>query len=171
MLAKTLFLPLLAVVAVVLFGMGAEAAEWVLLEYGILREHISVPELSTFAKTGELSSSLRAHLKMANQKPDDLRRVLIKEIEVDPIKLSKVLNSLPGEILLDQVSKVMRTPTDRASRESLRGAIITSALADGNIRLIEVLENYPTPVVHVEGDRLVEIYNSINSVLGNFPKF
>ncbi|MBR8827278.1 MAG: alpha/beta hydrolase [Gomphosphaeria aponina SAG 52.96 = DSM 107014] len=166
---KIYLLPFLMFVGIFFSGIRVNAAEWVVLKYGLLFEHISVPELSTFAETGELSASLRAYLRMVNKQPNELREVLTKEIEVDPIILAKVLNSLPGEILLAQVSEVIRTPTHRASRESLRGALVTSALPDGNIRLIEVLENYPTPAVYVEGDRLVEIYNSLNLVLGLLP--
>ena len=159
----------LAVAAVLLSGIPSEAAESVVLKYGFLRESISVPELSTFAKTGELSSSLGAYLKMANQEPDDLKQVLTEKVEVDPILLSKVLNSFVGEMLLDFVSNVIQTPSGRASRQSLRGALVSSALPDGNIALIEVLENYPTSELHVEGDRLAEIYNSLNSVIGSLP--
>ncbi|MGK7877912.1 MAG: alpha/beta hydrolase [Xenococcaceae cyanobacterium] len=169
MLFLTLGSSLLASTAVLLSGMRAQTAESVVLKYRFLQESISVPELSTFAETGELSSSLLAYLKMADKKPDQLQQVLTQEIKVNPIFLSKFLNSLPGEILLDQVSEVIRTPTGRASRQSLRGALVTSALPDGDIRLIEVLENYPTPEVYVEGDRIVEIYNKINGVLGRLP--
>ena len=35
-----------------------KAAEKVILKYRFLRESVSVPELTTFAETGELSSSL-----------------------------------------------------------------------------------------------------------------
>ncbi len=145
------------------------AAESVILKYGFLRESISVTELSTFAKTGEMSSSLDAHLDLANQNPETVRNVLTQEISVNPILLSQILNSPWGEILLDRVTEFIRTPSGRASRESLRGALVTSALPDKNIRLIEVLENYPTAQVHVEGDRLVEIYSRIQKALEQIP--
>jgi hypothetical protein len=162
---------------IILGGMGiivptlpSEAAEKVILKYSILRESVSVAELSTLAKTGEVSRSLQAYLKMANKEPQDLRNVLNARVDVDPILLSKILNSFPGEFLLDQVSEVIHTPSQRASRESLRGAMVTSALPDGNIRLIEVLENYPTPEIQVEGDRLVEIYHKIKGAVGGLSR-
>ncbi|NES80894.1 MAG: alpha/beta hydrolase [Moorea sp. SIO2B7] len=165
----TLFSALVAGVSI-FSGFPVIAAESVVLKYSFLRETISIPELSTFTETGELSPSLRAYLKMANKEPNDLGEVLTQEIEVEPILLSKILNSFPGELLLDQLSELIRTPTGRASRQSLRAALVSSALPDGDITLIEVLENYPTPEIHVEGDRLVEIYNQINAVVGSIPK-
>lgn len=146
-----------------------DAADSVVLRYSFLRQTVSVSELATFAETGELSSSLRAYLRMANREPEELRKVLTQEVQVNPVLLYRVLNSLPGELLLDQVSQVIHTPTNRANRESLRSALVSSALSDGNITLIETLQNYPTPEVHVDGNRLVEVVRRINRVLGPLP--
>lgn len=74
---------------------------------------------------------------------------------------------MPGEFLLDRASEIVHTPSESASRQSLRGAMVSSAVPDGNVRIIEVLENYPTDEVYVEGDRLVELYNTIETVVGH----
>lgn len=169
-LGSILLTNFLAVIAICFTSEESKAAETVVLKYGILRESISVAELSSFTETGELSPSLKVYLAMANQKPEKLHQVLSKKVNVSPIFLSQILNSFPGEIVLDFASEVIRTPSGRASRESLRGAMVTSALADGNITLMELLENYPTPEIHVEGERLLEIYNQINQVTKQLPK-
>lgn len=160
------------IVSLSVFGsnLTVEAAETVILKYSILRESISVAELSKFAETGELSSSLKAYLKTANKEPAQLRQVLTEQIDIDAVLLSKILNTFAGEFLLDQVSEVIHTPSRRSSRQALRSALVTSALPDNNIRLIEVLENYPTSEVHVEGDRLVDAYRQMDKVLGKIPK-
>jgi hypothetical protein len=147
----------------------ADAAESVVLKYRILRETISVSELSTFAETGELSTKLRIYLKLARREPDELRRTLRQEVKVNPNLLDRILNSFVGEAMLDQVSQVVHTPSNRANRESLRGSLINSALPDGKITLIETLEKYPTSEVHVEGDRIVEVVQRISRVLGPLP--
>jgi hypothetical protein len=165
----TLTVSLLILITLICAPNQVKASESVVLKYGFLRESISVPELSTFANTGEMSSSLRAYLNLANQNPDLVRNVLTKEIPINGVLLSQILNSKPGEIFLDLVATYIQTPTGKASRESLRGAFITSALPDNNIRLIEILENYPTPEIHVEGDRLVELYTSIQKVIQQIP--
>jgi hypothetical protein len=147
----------------------ADAADSVVLKYRFLRETVSVPELSTFAQTGELSPKLQIYLKLAGREPEQLRRALTQEVKVNPILLSEVLNSPIGGVMLDQASQVVHTPSDRANRESLRGAIVSSALPDGKITLIETLENYPTPEVHVEGDRVVEFAQNLRRVIGRLP--
>ncbi|WP_416244645.1 alpha/beta hydrolase [Crocosphaera sp. XPORK-15E] len=148
----------------------AQAAEKVVLKYSILRESVSVAELSTLANKGETSSSLKSYLKLANKQPEDLRRLLNNNVDVDPVFLSKVLNSFAGNLVLDPVGEVIQTPSKRASRESLRGALVTSALSDKNIRVIEIFENYPTSEIHVDGDRLAEIYQDIQGFISKVPR-
>jgi hypothetical protein len=159
-----------ALTSLLFYSTRAEAAEKVVLKYRFLQEKVSVPELATFAQTGELSSSLRSYLKLANKKPDDLRRTLTQEVKVNPTFLYRALNNPLGEGMLDQVSQVIHTPTNRANRESLRGALVSSALPDGNITLIETLQNYPTPEVHVEGDRIAEVMQNIRNWLNRLPR-
>ncbi|MGL5871100.1 MAG: alpha/beta hydrolase [Xenococcaceae cyanobacterium] len=140
---------------------SVRAAESVVLQYGVLQGSISVEELSTFARSGKLSSSLKNYLELANRKPEDVQKLLTREIDVNGIFLYRSLNSIPGEIVLDRVGEIIRTPSGRASRESLRAALVSSALSDNKIALIEVIENYPTSEVHIEGGRLADAYNSI----------
>jgi hypothetical protein len=147
-----------------------QAAEQVILTYSILRESVSVDELSDLAKTGNVSPALKAYLKLANKKPEDLRNVLNQSVNVDPVILSKVLNSFAGNYVLDEVGEIIHTPSKKASRESLRGALVTSAVSDRNIQVVEILENYPTSEIHVDGDRLAEIYKQIQGVVSQIPR-
>ncbi len=168
-LARRLIFGLVILTSLFLYQARAQAAESVVLKYRFLQQKVSVPELTTFVKTGKLSNSLQFYLKQAGKDPADLRRVLTQEIKVNSTLLYQVLKTPVGEAMLDQVSQVVHTPSNRANRESLRGALVSSALPDGNITLIEVLQNYPTPDVYVEGERLVEVMQNIRNVLGRLP--
>ena len=169
LLSRRFILSLVAFIGMLSCTAGAEAADSVVLKYSFLRETISVTELSTFAETGELSTKLRVYLKLAGREPEQLRSLLTQEVKVNGVILSRMLNNPVGETMLDQVSQVVHTPTNRASRESLRSALVSSALPDGQVTLIETLENYPTSEVHVEGDRLAEVVQKITQVLGRLP--
>lgn len=161
---------MVSIIGVFSVRVPAQAAEQVILKYSILRESVSVEELSTLANTGEASKSLRNYLKLANKQPEELRALLNNNVDVDPVFLSKVLNSFAGGMVLDPVGEVIHTPSKRANRESLRGALVTSALNDKNIRVIEIFENYPTQEIHVDGDRLAEIYQSIEGLVSKMPR-
>lgn len=139
----------------------AFAAERLVLKYGIFRESFSVEELSTFAQTGELSGLLRVNLALAQQDPKAIRQYLTKPIKVNPVFLDKVLNSQIGNIILDQISQVISTPSQRANRQALRAALVLSANQDGQVSLIEIIKNYTTNEVEVDGDRLQGAYRQL----------
>lgn len=144
----------------------ANAAEQVVLKYRIFRQSISVKELSTFAETGELSKSLRINLALARQDPKAVRQYLTQPVRVNVVLLDRVLNSPVGNVILDQIGQVIHTPSRRADRQALRAALVLSASRDGQISLIETIQNYPSSEVEVEGDRLESAYRQLRRLGG-----
>ncbi|MEH1915307.1 MAG: alpha/beta hydrolase [Nostoc sp.] len=129
----------------------AFAAERVVLKYGVFRESLFGEELSTFSQTGELSRSLKVNLALARQDPKAIRQYLTKPVKVNPVFLDRVLNSQIGNIILHQISQVTYTPSRRADRQALRAALVLSASQDRQVSLIEIIKNYPTNEVEVDG--------------------
>lgn len=164
-LPRTLIL-IAAFSGILLSSSSALAAEQVVLKYRVFRESISVKELSDFAETGELSTSLRINLALAQQDPKKVRQYLTEPVKVNLVLLDRVLNSPVGNVVLDQVSQVVHTPSRRADRQALRSALILSASSDSNISLIETIENYPTSELEVEGDRLEAAYRQLRRLEG-----
>lgn len=141
------------------------AAEKIVLKYKVFQASISVSELATFAETGELSPALQTYLSLAGRDPQELRTVLTQKVDVSSQVLDRVLNSLIGEVMLDQVGQVIHTPSGRADRQALRSAIVLSATSDSNVTLLEIMQNYPTSEVQVEGDRLVQVYGQLSTLI------
>ena len=164
-LRRSLLLIFLVTGFVFPFSRKTIAADTVVVKYGWLRETVSLEELKNFSQTGETSTKLDFYLKASKQDPERVRKILSKPIPVDGVMLSDMLNNPLGGIVLNSFSDVITTPSKRASKQSLRGALVTSALDNNDISIIEVLENYPTSEVHLEGDRLMETYDKIESVL------
>jgi hypothetical protein len=142
----------------------ATAAEQVRLKYSLLERSISVDELTKFVETGKASRQLRAYLRDAGQDPERLQELLSDEIEVRQLFLDEVLNSAPGEIILDRLGEFVHTPSGEANRQALRSALVLSAREDDRISLIEILQNYPTQEVHVNGNRLASAYRQIQAI-------
>lgn len=171
---QRLSLVLIASVSISLFSSSgllfelpvASAADQVVLKYRIFRESISVDELSTFAETGKLSKSLQLNLALARQDPKAIRQYLTQPVKVNVILLDRVLNSPVGNVITDQVSQVVHTPSRGADRQALRSALVLSARDDNNITLIETIQNYPTSQVQVEGDRLESAYRQLRRLEG-----
>ncbi len=176
-LSQRLGLVLVVSVSILFFSSSAIAADQFVLKYRIFRESISVEELSTFAETGELSTSLRINFALARQDPKAIRQYLTKPVKVNFVFLDKVLNSPVGNVILDQVSQVIHPPSRGADRQAMRSALVLSARDDNNITLLETIQNYPTSQVQVEGDRLESAYRQLRRLEGrlqdlrdNLPK-
>ena len=154
----------------------ADAAQSVVFKYLVLQETLSVTELTTFAETGELSHGLQFYLGSRENNTEKgaaelkLRDTLTQEVKVDGVLLYRALNNPAGELLLDKVSQIIHTPSNRANVPSLRSALVDSALEDNQITLLEVLQNYPTSEVVVEGDRLVEAVDEFNKISQTIEK-
>lgn len=146
---------------------AAIAAEEIVLTYRRLEFSLSIDELSAFAETGEMSRSIKFYMEASNQKPKRVRRILTREVEADAVLLDRILNSFAGEYLLDQISTVIHTPSGGADRQAMRSAIVLSASDDNRVSLIEVLENYPTEQIYVEGDRLESAYRNLRDLSQN----
>jgi len=155
---------LIATTSVLLYTNSAIAAQRVVFTYGILRESVSVDELTTFAQTGKASSSLSSFLDETRQNPQTVRNTLTRELKVTPVTLDRTLNSRIGLYLLDQMGYSIHTSSNQANRQALRSALVLSANGDNKVSLIEVIQNYPTSEVIVEGERLVRTYNQLSII-------
>jgi hypothetical protein len=158
----TLFLA--AGAGIVFYSSAAVAAEKVVLKYSAIRMTLPVSELEIFAETGKMSPALEMLLGKAKKDPEAVRSSLTRRVKVSQSLLDRTLSSKVGEIILDEVGQVIRTPSGNANREALREALVLSATNDNEITLLEAMKNYPTPEVYVEGDRLVEAYGKLVAV-------
>ncbi|MBD2465403.1 alpha/beta hydrolase [Oscillatoria sp. FACHB-1407] len=144
-----------------LIATEAIAAERVVWRYRLLQGSLSVEELTALAETGEVSPALRSYFRLARRNPQQIRRVLTQETTVNPRVLDRVLNSPIGNVAIDQVSQAIHTPSQQANRQAMRSALVLSASDDSRISLIEVIQNYPTEEIYVDGDRLADAYQQI----------
>lgn len=146
----------------------AFAADQVVLKYLVVRQSLSVKELSTFAETGKMSRPLQVTLKLARQDPETVRRFLTQPVSVNLVFLDRLLNSPVGNVILDQISQFIHTPSHIADRQALRAALVLSASRDNSISLIETIQNYSTPQVEVEGERLESAYRQLLQLRGRW---
>jgi hypothetical protein len=135
------------------------AAERVVLRYGILRESVPVADLTRFAETGD-RSALEGY-GISDNDSEQIRTALTQQVQIDPVWVDRGLNNPIGNVLLDEISQSIQTPTGDASRQALRSALVLSASDDSKISLLEVIQKYPTPEVQVDAKRLSKSYNQL----------
>ena len=163
---------------VIAFGAGlvlifpslkVNAAEEIIITYGAMSQSVKVKDLTTFAETGDMSSSVRFLVNIINQNPEQLRQILTQELGVGIVFLSDILNSSPGEYGLSEIGKVIHNKSRRANIESLRGALIISA-TDNKISLLELFQNYPTQQVYIDGYKLSQKTNAVLTSVNQVDK-
>ncbi len=146
-----------ASIAVLFQGQKAIAAEKVIFKYSGATQSVSVEELQTFANTGEISPALDFLLNFGKQNPFVIRWVLTQQFPANTKLIYDLLNTAPGEYALSQTGNIITAKSERANVKALRGALIKSASNDNLISLMELLENYPTKEVYVDGKILSKV--------------
>lgn len=140
---------------------SAEAADEVVFRYGILRQRLSVIELTKFAETGEQSPVLSKYLRMTKSEPESIRQTLNQPVNVDHKILDKALNNAAGNLLLDELGKMIQTPDDEGNQEALRTALAESTAKDNQMTLLEVIQKYPRDEIHLDVKRAIKTYNRL----------
>lgn len=146
-----------------LVGKSAQAAERIVFRYGSFSDTIGVQELTEFAETGRASSSISYYLRRANQNPETVRAALNRQIPIRVTTLNRVLDSPLGDVALNSLSRTIQTPVNAANQQALRGALLISA-SDNRVSLLEVVHNYPTRELHINGRELVSTYTQISQI-------
>jgi hypothetical protein len=137
-------------------------AEKITFRYGPLTVDIRVDDLNTFAETGEYPAVWNTYFGMANVSPEEFRALLGKELPVDGIELHQHLNSILGEYLLYQVSRIVHGDAENANIQVLRSSLMRSALDNERLTFLEFLQNFPLPVVFIEGLNLQRFSRNIS---------
>jgi hypothetical protein len=158
----TLGIALLGVGEGMFFPNSATAAEEIILKYGPMRAPVSVADLSRFAQTGEMSFALRSYMRLGSQNPDEFRNHLNRSISVSPQFLDRALNNFLGKRVLDEMGEMIQTPSGQLSGQALRASLVLSAAEDGEISVVELIENYPAQTVEVDVQSLIQVYNKLS---------
>ena len=153
-------------IALSVLSPAAIAAEQVVLKYNIFERSIPVEDLTTFAETGKLSRDLKAYMRMSKQDPEKVRKTLTDKVDVNVVTLDRVLNSVVGNLALEQLSQYIYTSSRQADKQAMRAALVLSASEDNNISIMEIAQNYPTQDVYIDGNRLSEAYAQISLLRG-----
>ena len=152
-----------------LFGIHpAAGAEKIVIRYGALSSSVAVEELSEFAETGKLSSSLQVYFRSSRQNPKIIRRYLTRRVQMSPVFLDRVLNNEVGELVLDRFSEIIHTRSRKADRKALRSALVLSASDDQQVTPIEIIQKYPTPELEIEGKKIRHIYFQLHRLQSRF---
>ncbi|NJL82621.1 MAG: alpha/beta hydrolase [Chloroflexaceae bacterium] len=123
------------------------AAERIFFNYRFLDFSISVSDLETFAKTGEISRQLNFYLRRVTpEQREQFRRVLQEKHVLNPVQISRFLNTPMGEDLLTGTGRLITFENRRNGKLGLRSALVKAASEPGGVSLLSVLQRFPTNI-------------------------
>jgi predicted dienelactone hydrolase len=122
--------------------------------YGPLIRSLKVSSLETFVKTGQVENDLAFFLGLGAADPEAqqrLRKVMVERAPIDPLLLSRVLNTRVGEALLDNLGVGITLLRGGNGRFAIRAALVNAAFSENGASLLSVMQQMPTNLqLHVE---------------------
>ena len=134
------------------------AAEQVVLSYGSLEVAISIDSLEAFAREGQVDDDLDSYLRNASlEERAELQEILLAPVAVSPVTLSRFLYSSSGEVLLQYLGNLIQTDSRLNGFYALRSAVVLAAADAEGLTLLNVLQQFPTPTVRVDGPQALRV--------------
>ncbi|MFM7221489.1 MAG: alpha/beta hydrolase [Nodosilinea sp.] len=126
------------------------ASDQVVLAFGPFSRSIPTESLVKFAETGVVDRPLAPFLRRLNTtQQEQLRTALIARRATNLVPLSQWFNSPMGDRSLQFLGKLVQTDAGLNGRQALRAAIVAAA-EDGDISVIDIVRNFPTPSLQID---------------------
>ena len=155
------------------FSFPLHAAEKIYFVYESIEESLKVISLEAFAQDGTIDKNLAFYMDIAGVNEQEkalFRKVLTQKIDVDPVVLSRLLKTDEGKRLLDFFGRIINIEGGRNGKYALRGAIITAALDDRGLTLLNFLRQLPVDV-QLDLRKAIAFAKDINIVVDGTKKF
>ncbi len=146
---------------------AAVASQNIFFLYTPLRLSLSINSLAEFAQSGTIKGDLAFYLRLAEATTADqiaFQERLNQTIEVDPVRLSRLLNSSIGEDFLLRLGYIINIEGGRNGKFPLRGALVKAAFRPEGLSLIGFLRELPVNI-EINLRELQAIVARINDVV------
>lgn len=143
------------------------AAETIYFIYPPFNFPLRVRSLEQFAEDGTVNQNLNFYLNLADATPqqkNQFQEALRTKVDVDPVLLSRFLNTEIGEDILSRFGYVVNIPGGRNAKYPLRGAVIQAALSEEGLSLLSFLRQLPVNV-EIDLNKSLEIAKNIETVI------
>ncbi|MFS0514349.1 alpha/beta hydrolase [Nostoc sp. UIC 10607] len=142
------------------------AAERIYASYSALELSISVTTLENYAKTGVINEDLAAYQQyLPLQQLQELRRILLNRVKVNPAIVSQLLYTPQGEFLLHRLAQVIKTSQPEPGFGTLRSALILASAESGGLTLLNVLRKYPTSSIRLDVAETLNIATELEKLV------
>lgn len=167
--SATLMILLSSIVAI---AKPSEAAETVNFRFNIFEVSVSVDDLETFSKTGELRGALdMASRYISASDMASFRRILLERADVPVVLLSRFLYTSQGERALDILGEFIKTGPNLSGNRAIRAAAVLATVDKQNgLTLLNFLRKFPTSDIYFDIQEGLQTVGELSDLIKNTQK-
>jgi predicted dienelactone hydrolase len=133
---------------------SAPSSRTLSFSYGPLIRSLRVSSLETFVETGQVENDLAFFLGLGAVDPEAqarLRKVMVERAPINPLLVSRVLNTGVGDALLENLGVGITLLRGGNGKFAIRAALVNAAFSENGASLLSVMQQLPANVqLHVE---------------------
>ena len=135
-----------------LIATPTQAAERLAFSYAPFGEfYIQVNDLELLATEDKITDKLAFFTNRLTPKQlEQLKYLLSRRIDFNPLAIYKFTNSPIGEIVLKNVGTAIKADVNRNGFFALRGAILQAAFDDNGLTLVNMLRQFPLDTIYLD---------------------
>ncbi|ELS33986.1 MULTISPECIES: alpha/beta hydrolase [Pseudanabaena] len=155
-----------------IFAQPSEAADTINFRFNIFEVSVSVDDLETFSKTGELRGALEtASRYISAADMATFRRILTERADVPVALLSRFLYTSQGERALDILGDFIRTGPELSGNRAIRAAaVLADADKETGLSLLGFLRKFPTSDIYFDIQEGLQTVGELSDLLQNTQK-
>jgi hypothetical protein len=149
-----------------------EAAETVNFKFNIFEVDVSVDDLDTFSKTGELRGALDMAARYISPKDmASFRRILTERSDVPLVLLSRFLYTSQGERSLDILGNFITTGPNLSGNRAIRAAAVLATVdKQKGLSLLNFLRKFPTSDIYFDIQEGLQTVGELNDLIQHTQK-
>jgi predicted dienelactone hydrolase len=140
-------------------GATAQAAETVTVKLGPLEQKVSVDELYSYARTGEVPESMQLYRWALNEQT---QRALTNRVPLSPAVGRQLVNDLLKSSAGDRFLQTLQEILPESTQEDLYEALTDAAAHSDGLTLLGFLEEYPQDGVTVDLSAVFRLASEMN---------
>ncbi len=162
--------PIFGIFTALAMILPSQAAEKIYFIYDSLNFSLPVKSVERYAKEGKIDQNMKFYLTVVGMAGVDaqtqsiFREALNTRANIDPVLLSRILNTDEGERLLRYFGRVINVQGGRNGQYILRGAMVQAAFDEEGLTLVNFLKKLPTNI-QVDLKKSIELANNIETIV------
>jgi len=148
-----------------------EAAETVNFKFNIFEVYVSVDDLDTFSKTGELRGALDMAARYISPKDmASFRRILTERADIPLVLLSRFLYTSQGERSLDILGNFITTGPNLSGNRAIRAAVLATVDKQKGLSLLNFLRKFPTSDIYFDIQEGLQTVGELSDLIQHTQK-